>query len=95
MHMPRPTALLQYNRSSRVGTVVCQCRPDVFSVVVDAANVVLDVTWRGQCCVGNAFPVSIVDEQMGITGTKRTVCSIDNDILAIRNRGLRPVAQGR
>lgn len=76
----------------RVGPVLRQRRPEELAVVVDPADVVLDVAWRGECRVGNALALAVVDENVRVSGAWRAIRAVDDDIPPVRDRLLGPVA---
>lgn len=60
-----------------VGPVLRQRGPDVFAVVVDAADVVLDVAGRGQRGVGDEAALAIVDQDVCVALAGGAVCPVD------------------
>lgn len=75
----------------RVGPVLRQRGPEDCAVVVDPADVILDVAWRRQCRVGDALAFAVVDQYVGVSSAGRAVGAVDDDVVAERDRLLGPV----
>ena len=66
-----------------VGSILRDGYPYVFSVIVDAAGVVLDVPRHCQCGVGDAAAVPRVDHHVREAGAGGTVGAIDYGVVAV------------
>lgn len=53
----------------RVGPILRECCPDDFAVVVNSADVILDVSRRSQCRIGDPLALAVVDQDVSITGS--------------------------
>lgn len=66
-----------------VGSVLSDSRPDVFAVVVNATIVILQVSSHCQSSVDDSLAGSIVDHQVGNSGTWGAVCAVDDGAITI------------
>ena len=76
----------------RVGTVLREGCPEDLAVILDSADMVLDVTRRRECCISNALALTVVHQYVGESSARRAVGAVDYDVLAERDRLLGPVA---
>lgn len=76
----------------RVGPILGQRRPEEFAIVVDSADVILDVTGGCESRVGDALAFAVVHQDMGVSGSGRAIGAVDDDVLAKRDGLLGPVS---